>query len=61
MTRRPLPDRRPNVTRRAEWNGHSFTVTIGLDPDTAAPVEVFADTERGGDMAPTLAEIDRNA
>ena len=56
MKRATLPGRRPNVTRAAEWNGHAFTVTIGLDPATGAPAEVFADTARGGDMAPTLAD-----
>jgi hypothetical protein len=50
------PFRRPNITRSATWNGHDFTVTIGLDPVNSTAVEVFADTARGGDMAPTLAD-----
>lgn len=56
MTRQTLPHRRSNVTRAVEWNGHAFTVTIGLDPATWAPVEVFADTLKGGDMAAALAD-----
>lgn len=56
MTRATLPQRRPNVTRSAEWDGHAFTVTIGFDPATGAPMEVFADTTKGGQMAATLAD-----
>jgi hypothetical protein len=56
MTRATLPHRRPNVTRTAEWSGHAFTVTIGLDPETLRSVEVFADTLKGGDMQATLAD-----
>lgn len=56
MTRSTLPQRRSNITRAVEWNGHAFTVTIGLDPDTWQPAEVFADTAKGGDMAAALAD-----
>ncbi len=51
-----LPHRRSNITRAVEWDGHAFTVTIGLDPATWQPVEVFADTAKGGQMAATLAD-----
>jgi hypothetical protein len=54
--RTTLPQRRPNITRAVEWDGHAFTVTIGLDPATWQPVEVFADTAKGGQMAATLAD-----
>lgn len=54
--RTALPHRRSNITRAVEWNGHSFTVTIGLDPVTWQPAEVFADTAKGGDMAAALAD-----
>lgn len=54
--RTALPHRRSNITRAVEWNGHSFTVTIGLDPVTWRPAEVFADTSKGGDMAAALAD-----
>lgn len=56
MTRAKLPHRRPNVTRAAEWNGHRFSVTIGFDPRTGQPAEVFADTTKGGDMQAALAD-----
>jgi hypothetical protein len=56
MTRRILPDRRSNVTRDVHWNGHAFTVTVGLDPATWQPCEVFADTSKGGDMAAALSD-----
>ncbi len=54
--RKHLPQRRPNVTRNVQWDAHSFTVTIGYDPETGAVAEVFADTPSGGDMAFTLAD-----
>jgi hypothetical protein len=56
VTRTTLPQRRPNLTRACEWSGHAFTVTIGIDPMTGHPVEVFADTGKGGDMAAALAD-----
>ena len=56
MSRTVLPQRRSNITRAVEWNGHAFTVTIGLDPATWQPAEVFADTAKGGDMAAALAD-----
>lgn len=56
MTRASLPTRRPNCTRSVEWQGHAMTVTIGFDPVTGSPVEVFCNTDKGGDMAATLAD-----
>ena len=56
MTRATLPNYRPNITRSTEWSGHAFTVTIGIDPETLRPVEVFADILKGGDMQATLAD-----
>lgn len=56
MTRAILPNARPNVTRAVEWDGHEFTVTIGFDPATVRPAEVFADTRKGGQMQATLAD-----
>jgi len=41
LTRATLPTRRPNRTISVEWGNHRFHVTVGLDPDTAAPTEVF--------------------
>lgn len=56
MTRQTLPHRRSNITRAVQWDGHEFSVTIGFDPNTWAPAEVFADTRKGGQMAATLAD-----
>ena len=56
MTRALLPHRRPNVTRSIEWNGHPLDVTIGFDPQTGQPQEVFANTPKGGDMQAALSD-----
>ncbi len=56
MTRKILPQRRPNVTHSIDWNGHPLDVTIGFDPETGQPSEVFANTAKGGDMHATLAD-----
>lgn len=54
--RAALPNARSNVTRAVHWEGHEFTVTIGLDPVTWQPAEVFADTAKGGQMHVTIAD-----
>lgn len=56
MTRATLPTRRPNATRAVQWDGHEFSVTIGYDPATVRPAEVFCDVPKGGQMAATLAD-----
>lgn len=56
MTRRTLPTRRPNRTIATEWNGHSFSLTVGFDPATGSVLEVFADTAKGGDMQAAIAD-----
>jgi ribonucleoside-diphosphate reductase alpha chain len=56
MTRAVLPHRRPNETLDAEWQGHAFSVTVGYDPATGAPAEVFADMPKGGQMGATLSD-----
>jgi hypothetical protein len=56
MTRAVLPNTRSNVTRTVHWGEHEFSVTIGLDPETWQPMEVFADTQKGGDMHVTIAD-----
>ncbi len=56
MTRRPLPARRPSVTREVAHAGQRFTVTVGLWPD-GRPGEVFADGYKSGtDQRHTLAD-----
>ncbi len=50
------PNRRPNITIAAEWQGIGFSITAGYDPRTADLCEVFADTDKGGQMQATLAD-----
>ena len=52
--RASLPMRRPNATYETDWNGHPLTITVGFDPITGRPAEVFCDAPRGGQMAETL-------
>lgn len=56
MTRVQPPVRRPHVTREVEWQGHPFTVTVGIDPKTGAPVDVFADRPKIDGMSATLCD-----
>jgi len=55
MTRSPLPQRRPSVTRELIWHdakgSQTFTVTIGFDPTTGAVREVFAGGKTGTHIA----------
>ena len=56
MTNRiALPTRRPSLTHDAAWGDHPIRVTVGYDLH-GAPREVFADTERGGDMQASLSD-----
>ena len=52
--RNELPTRRPNVTTEGEWNGHRLSISIGFDPATGKPAEVFADSIGGGHMQDTI-------
>lgn len=54
--RHTLPARRPNCTTSITWNNHPMDVTIGFDPATGQPSEVFANTAKGGDMQSALAD-----
>ncbi len=56
MTRAILPTRRPNVTLSVNWQGHPLDVTVGFDPTTGQPAEVFVTTPKGGDMQAALAD-----
>lgn len=51
-----LPHRRPNVTLSVDWQGHPLDVTVGFDPATGQPAEVFVNTPKGGDMQAALAD-----
>ena len=55
MTRNRLPGRRPSVGFLTEWQGHEFAVTVGIDPASGAPLEVFANAKRGA-MHSTIAD-----
>ena len=54
--RTPLPDRRPSATTTVAWEGHTFPVSIGFDPATGKPLEVFADVSKGGQFQWTVAD-----
>jgi len=41
MTRQTLPNRRPSATFPVTWQDHSFSVTVGFDPDSGRLSEVF--------------------
>lgn len=56
MTRKPLPHRRPCITRLVRWDGHEFSVSIGYNPKSGKPAEVFADTSKGGQMQLAIAD-----
>lgn len=57
MTRAHLPNRRPNITLDLEHKGLTFNVTVGFDPVTGAPMEVFGSTAKAGsDFAVLLSD-----
>jgi hypothetical protein len=56
VARTSLPPRRPSVTVETEWQGHPITVSVGIDPATLRPGEVFANTPRGGALQTSLAD-----
>lgn len=56
MTRKTLPNRRPSVSVDTEWGGHPITVTVGFDPISGDPRELFANTPDGGHMQAVIAD-----
>lgn len=57
MVRTQLPNRRPNMTLDLEHRGMTFQVSVGFDPTTGAPMEVFGSTSKAGsDFAILLAD-----
>lgn len=54
--REVLPDRRPNETVNTEWEAFEIAVTVGYDPATGDPREVFANTPSGGAFASCIAD-----
>ncbi len=54
-SRARLPNRRPALTQDIEVGGHRFTATIGFDPATGRPKEVFLSGAKDGtDLAAIL-------
>ena len=56
MMRATLPNRRPSETIAADWQGHPFTVTVCYEPSSGLAREVFADSQKGGQMQATIAD-----
>ena len=48
MPRERLPDRRPNETLDLVYDGTLYAVTVGFQPDTGAPREIFTHGARVG-------------
>lgn len=46
--RTPLPNRRPSIIETIEIDGHSFTASIGFNPATGQPRELFLDGTKSG-------------
>ena len=64
--RAPLPSRRPSITRKLHWppegdarSSQSIYVTIGYDPKTAQPREIFYDSgyKSGSDMETLVSDL----
>ena len=48
MPRKRLPDRRPNETTDMVYDGTLYAVTVGFQPDTGEPREIFTHGARVG-------------
>jgi ribonucleoside-diphosphate reductase alpha chain len=48
--RKRLPSRRPSLTEALEVAGQSFTATVGFDPKTDRPCEVFLTAGKEGSL-----------
>ncbi len=48
MPRESLPDRRPNLTMEFVYLGTLYAVTVGFQPDTGEPREIFTHGARVG-------------
>ena len=49
-TRQRLPNRRPARTESLEVAGQAFTATVGFDPETGQPRELFLDASKRDSM-----------
>lgn len=56
-----LPDRRPSMTVTQLWRGTRLAVTVGFDPVSGLPREVFANARREDNDAPILEGSDMQA
>ena len=52
--RRRLPNRRPVITETLQVGGQVFTATIGFDPESGQPREVFLTAGKMGSMLNSL-------
>ncbi len=48
--RQRLPNRRPSHTETLEVGGQAFTATIGFDPESGQPCELFLDAHKRDSM-----------
>lgn len=57
--REHLPPRRPSETRRLHWAGRTIFVTIGYDPSSGAPREIFYNGgyRSGSDMEALVSDL----
>ena len=53
-TRQRLPNRRPAHTEALEVAGQSFTATVGFDPESGLPRELFLTAGKEGSMLNAL-------
>ncbi len=53
-TRKKLPNRRPAHTESLEVEGQVFTATIGVDPESGQPRELFLTAGKEGSMLNSL-------
>jgi ribonucleoside-diphosphate reductase alpha chain len=53
-TRTPLPHRRPSVTQTLRAGNQSFVATVGFDPSTGKPRELFLSAGKEGSMLNSL-------
>ena len=48
--RQRLPNRRPSHTETLQVDGQAFTATIGFDPESGQPCELFLDAHKRDSM-----------
>ncbi len=53
-TRKRLPNRRPSYTETLEVDGQALTATVGFDPKSGQPCELFVSAGKEGSMLDSL-------